>query len=535
MQGRRFENVGLWGWLTLAVALLAGSTSIYGGSLQEPAEPKPSLDGAVGWINSGPIELESLKGKIVLLDFWTYCCINCHHILPDLEKLEKKYGKELVVIGVHSGKFDAERDTENIRKKVAEYRIKHPVANDAEMRIWERFGASGWPTLTLIDPDGNVVGSRSGEGNYELFDRVIGELAAKFRKAGKLNEKPIEFATEESQYADKALLFPGKVLADAGSNRLFISDTGHNRIVQTDLNGGDPVVIGDGGHGLVDGSYAKARFNRQQGMCLEGDVLYVADTENHAIRAIDLKKKEVTTVVGDGQQAQHDPRHVFVGPGKTSQISSPWDVIQIPGSRTIYIAMAGPHQIWKFDPADGTVRSWAGSGRENILDGDLRDSNFAQPSGLATDGKHLFVADSEVSGVRIITGLSGPEPKVGRIVGKGLFDYGDRDGKGPEQVRLQHCLGLAYGDGKLFIADTYNNKVKACDPATATVATFVGTNESGDTDVPPTFYQPGGLSVVGDNLYVADTNNHKIKVVNLKTKTARTLEIPALKPPVPLP
>ena len=221
------------------------------------------------WLNvPAPLTLAALRGKVVLLDFWTYGCINCMHILPGLRRLEEKYRDELVVIGVHSGKFDAERNTENIRKKVAEYRIKHPVVNDAEMIIWERFGVSGWPTLALIDPDGNYVGAQSGEGNYALFDRVIGELADKFRRAGKLNEKPIEFASEESQYADKALLFPGKILADARGDRLFISDTGHNRIIQTDLNGGSPVVIGDGGQGLVDGPFDKARFNRQQGLCL---------------------------------------------------------------------------------------------------------------------------------------------------------------------------------------------------------------------------------------------------------------------------
>ncbi len=540
MQGRRFKNISLPGWLPLAVALLVGPSifgvpPLAGASAQQPGEFKPSLAGAVGWINSGPIDLDSLKGKIVLLDFWTYCCINCHHIIPDLEKLEKKYKNELVVIGVHSGKFDAERNTENIRAKVAEYRIKHPVANDAEMRIWERFQVSGWPTRVLIAPDGRVVESVSGEGNYEGFDRVIGQLADLYRKAGKLDETPVHFASEDSQYEDKAVLFPGKVLADAKSNRLFISDTGHNRIIQTDLEGKNPVVIGDGGEGLVDGGFARARFNRQQGMCLEGDTLYVADTENHAIRAIDLASKQVATLVGDGTQAQGDPRRPFIGPGKTSRISSPWDVIQIPGSRTIYIAMAGPHQIWKYDPVTSEVRSWAGSGYENILDGDLREARFAQPSGLATDGKNLFVADSEVSGVRIVSRIDGPAPHVGRIVGEGLFEFGDRDGKGPRQVRLQHCLGLAYGDGRLFIADTYNNKVKVCDPATATVTTFVGTVESGDADDPPTFYQPGGLSVAGDSLYVADTNNHKIKVVDLKTKKTRTLEIPALKPPAPLP
>ncbi|AMV36974.1 thioredoxin-like domain-containing protein [Planctomyces sp. SH-PL62] len=561
MQRPRSERNTTLGWLALAAGVVAlsawysntgpppgpsatdaGRLHVRRASLQAP--PAPSFDGAVGWINSGPIDLASLKGKVVLLDFWTYCCINCHHILPDLEKLEKKYKNELVVIGVHSGKFDAERNTENIRRKVAEYRIKHPVVNDAEMIIWERFDVHSWPTRVLIDPDGQVVvfgrdedgnpiTSIGGEGRYELFDFAIGKLADTFRKAGKLDETPMTFATEESQYADKPLLFPGKVLADAKSNRLFISDTGHDRIVQTDLDGKNPVLIGGGGQGLVDGDFATARFNRQQGMCLEGDVLYVADTENHAIRTVDLKAKTVTTVVGDGKQSDRDPRPPFEGPGKTSTISSPWDVIQVPGSRTIYIAMAGTHQIYAFDPESGVVRWFAGSGYENILDGTPAKSRFAQPSGFATDGENLFIADSEVSGVRVISGLRDAAPKVGRVVGMGLFEFGDRDGVGPAQVRLQHCLGLAFGDGKLYIADTYNNKVKVCDPEKAAVETFLGAVEAGDSDDPPRFHEPGGLSFADGKLYVADTNNHKIRVVDLGTRAVKTLEIPDLKPPGP--
>ncbi len=524
--------------LLAAIALVLLSAAPHA---QEAAE-KPSFDGAVGWINSGPIDLESLKGKVVLLDFWTYCCINCHHILPDLARLEAKYKNELVVIGVHSGKFDAERNTENIRRKVAEYRIKHPVVNDAEMEIWTRFDVHSWPSRVLIDPEGRVVAfgrddngnpvtAIGGEGRYELFDFAIGRLAADARKAGTLDEKPRTFPTEESQYADKPLLFPGKVLADAKSNRLFISDTGHNRIVMTDLDGKNALVVGDGGEGLVDGDFAKARFNRQQGMCLDGDVLYVADTENHAIRAVDLKAKTVTTVVGDGKQADRDPREPFVGPGKTSSISSPWDVVQLEGSKRIYIAMAGTHQIYAYDPGTGNLRRFAGSGHENIRDGLPDDARFAQPSGLATDGHDLYIADSEVSGVRVISGIEAGMPKVGRVVGKGLFDFGDRDGAGPEEVRLQHCLGLASADGKLYIADTYNNKVKVADPKTAEVATFLGDVKSGDSDDPARFHEPGGLSVAAGKLYVADTNNHKIRVVDLATKAVKTLEIPGLAPP----
>lgn len=529
----------------LAPLFLATAVAALGPAALAQADPQPvapSFDGAVGWINSGPIALDSLRGKVVLLDFWTYCCINCHHILPDLAKLEAKYKNELVVIGVHSGKFDAERNTENIRRKVAEYRIKHPVVNDAEMEIWTRFDVHSWPSRVLIDPEGNVVvfgrdengnpvTAVGGEGRYELFDFAIGKLAADARKKGILDEKPLTFPTEESQYADKPILFPGKVLADAKSNRLFISDTGHNRIVTTDLDGKDPVVIGDGGEGLVDGDFATARFNRQQGMCLDGDLLYVADTENHAIRAVDLKAKTVTTVVGDGKQSDRDPREPFVGPGKTSSISSPWDVIQLDGSKRIYIAMAGTHQVYAYDPDSGNVRRFAGSGYENIRDGSLDDARFAQPSGLATDGQNLFIADSEVSGVRVISGIPAGSPKVGRVVGKGLFDFGDRDGTGAEQVRLQHCLGLAFADGKLYIADTYNNKVKVADPKTAEVATLLGDVKSGDSDDPARFHEPGGLSVAAGKLYVADTNNHKIKVVDLATKAVKTLDIPGLAPP----
>ncbi|MGC8643063.1 MAG: thioredoxin-like domain-containing protein [Isosphaeraceae bacterium] len=491
-------------------------------------QPVPSLDGGVEWINSGPITLEQLRGKIVLLDFWTYCCINCHHILPTLAKLEKKYPHELVIIGVHSGKFSAERNSENIRRKVAEYRIKHPVVNDANMTIWERFQVNTWPTLILIAPDGRYYDRGSGEVAFETLDNEIGKLATAYK--GRLNLKPIEFEPEMNKIAPGALLFPGKVLADKPGNRLFISDTGHNRIVQTSLDGKGPVVIGSGAEGFVDGDFSKARFNRPQGICLSGEALYVADTENHAIRAVDLQARQVSTISGTGSQSERSPLDRYVGPAKTSALSSPWDIIQLPGTRGFYIAMAGPHEIWKLYPEKDEIGVWAGSGYENIQDGPRDSARFAQPSGLATDGEHLFVADSEVSGIRIISGIKEGRPAVGRIVGAGLFKFGDIDGIG-SAVRLQHCLGVAYGDGKLFIADTYNNKVKVCDPRSRSVKTFAGDGKPGSGNNPPRFYQPGGLSVAGDSLYVADTNNHQIRVIDVKSGAVRTLDITGLGAP----
>ena len=490
----------------------------------------PSLKGGVGWINSGPITLAELHGKIVLLDFWTFCCINCHHVLPDLAKLEEKYKNELVVIGVHTAKFDAERDTENIRRKVREYRIKHPVVNDANQVIWRHFGVQSWPTLVLLDANGKYLGGVSGEGHYDELDQVIGKLVQQHKAKGDLNLTPLKFSAEMERPSNGPLLFPGKVLADSKGKRLFVSDTGHNRIIQTDLEGANPIVIGDGEQGFEDGAFEKARFNRPQGMCLDGEMLYVADTENHAIRALDLKEHGVATIAGIGSQSPRMQAIPFSGPAKATALSSPWDIVRIPGERALYIAMAGPHQIWRLDLDSYAIGVFAGSGYENILDGPPDSARFAQPSGLATDGENLYVADSEVSGVREITGIPSKEPFVRTIVGTGLFDFGDRDGRGPI-VRLQHCLGVAYGDGHLYIADSYNNKIKVCTPKTQSVKSLVGSHKPGDSDDPPHFYEPGGLSVAGSNLYVADTNNHKIRVVDLKTNAVKTLALAGLTPP----
>lgn len=468
----------------------------------------------------------------MLLDFWTFCCINCHHVLPDLAKLEEKYKNELVVIGVHYPKFDAERDIENVRNKVREYRIKHPVVTDGNQVLWNRFGVNSWPTLVLIDVNGRYLGSIAGEGHYEQLDRVIGQLVEKHRANGDLNLTPLKFNPEMERPSSGPLLFPGKVLADTDGKRLFISDTGHNRIIQTDLEGAQPVVIGDGEEGFKDGVYEKARFNRPQGMCLDGDTLYIADTENHAIRAVDLKAGTVATIAGIGTQSPRMHAIPYSRPAKETALSSPWDIIRLPGEKALFIAMAGPHQIWKLNLDTSTIGVFAGSGYENILDGRPDSAQFAQPSGLATDGTTLFVADSEVSGIRAITGIPAKNPVVRTVVGTGLFKFGDRDGQSTN-VLLQHCLGLAFGDGHLYVADTYNNRVKVCNPQTQEVKALIGSHEPGESDDPPRFYEPGGLSVAGTSLYVADTNNHKVRVVNLKTNTLKTLALAGVSPPRP--
>src|SRR5438270_1236978 len=495
-------------------------------AVQEGAKTRaPELTGGRGWLNTDkPLSLAALKGKVVLLDFWTYGCINCMHIIPDLKKLEKKYPNELVVIGVHSAKFENEKDTDNIRRIILRYEIEHPIVNDADFKIWNAYAVNAWPTRYLIDPAGYVIGRLSGEGAYEALDKVIGDTIAEFRKRGELNEAPLKLVLEKAKVGDLPLAFPGKVLADEKSDRLFIADSDHNRIVIAKLDGTLVDVIGTGAHGMVSGSFETASFFRPQGMALDGDTLYVADTENHLLRQIDLKARTAQTIAGTGLQSHQLSES---GPAQKIALNSPWD-LQLVG-RTLYIAMAGPHQIWKLDLDKQEISTFAGSGREARLDGTLAESAFAQPSALATDGQTLYVSDAEANIIRAIH--LGPNPKVRTLVGGDLFDFGDVDASGND-VRLQHPLGLARWNDKLLVADTYNHRIKLLDPSSRSVKTFAGLGKPGQTGgATSAFYEPGGLAVANDKLYVADTNNHAIRIVDLKTKETRTLQIKGLQPP----
>ncbi|MBI1246903.1 redoxin domain-containing protein [bacterium] len=504
------------------------------------------------WLNTkGPLEIKDLRGKFVLLDFWTYCCINCMHILPELKKLEHEFPNELVVIGVHSAKFDTEKEAKNISEAILRYEIEHPVVNDDKLKIWNRYSVSSWPTLYIIDPEGNVVYLQRGEVKADEIKRVLNEAIPYYRENKLLDEKPIKFDLLAYSQTPTPLRFPGKLLADEKSNRLFIADSNHNRIVISSLDGKLEDVIGSGQIGAADGSYESAQFDHPQGMALVGDTLFVADTENHLLRKVDLKQKRVSTVAGTGEQAQNswpglaDNATIgnlpdrYVGLPKTTAINSPWALL--PHGDSLYIAMAGPHQIWKMKLDESEIGPYAGNGREDIVDGKLLPkipyemgySSFAQPSGLTTDGEQIFVADSEGSSIRAVP--FDPTKRVRTVIGTSRFDYGRLftfgDVDGPARTaKLQHPLGVCYVDGTIYVADTYNNKIKAVDATSGEVKTVAGTGEPGNSDEPTQFDEPAGLSYAGGKLYIADTNNHLIRVLDLVTKKVSTLTIDGLAP-----
>lgn len=469
----------------------------------------PEFPADTRWINTtSPVTLASLRGRVVVMDFWTYCCINCLHALPRLAALEQSYADQPVtVLGVHSGKFAQEHNDEKVRQAIDKYDIRHPVAMDDEFVIWNLWGARAWPTLVVLDSTGKVSKVMTGEPEPGQLESIVDQLLAEGKRNGSLRDgEGPELVAEAS--TTNVLDFPGKILV--ADERLFVADTGHHRVIVSDLNGNARQVFGGKEQGFVDGDAGRARFYEPQGMALVGDKLYVADRNNHAIRLIDLQSNKVSTVAGTGRKGTGRSSG---GGALTTDLRSPWALAWRDGG--LDIAMAGSHQIWRYTPVNKQVRVLAGSGAEAIVNGTLGGSAFAQPSGLWWSGKLLYVADSETSSVRAI---DIEKNQVRTLVGTGLFDFGFADGEGL-RAKLQHPLGITGVGDLLYVADSFNNALRVIDTLRNDLVKTI--KFSGVSPL----NEPSGVSLAGDKLYVADTNNHRIVIIDVKSKTGEVLDI----------
>ena len=464
----------------------------------------PEFPSGLAWINARrPLSVKGdLRGRVALLDFWTYCCINCMHILPILKRVEARFAKDPVVfIGVHSAKFLSEKDPQNIRRAVQRYGIVHPVVVDPDHDIWERFAVRSWPTLVLVDAGGYVRDTISGEIDETTLAGKIDALLAEGRDKGILAASPLDVSPDPD--ADRTFLrFPGKV--HVTQDRLFIADSGHNRLIVADLEGRVQAIVGEGGAGAQDGPAGEASFRNPQGMTSNEQQLFVADTGNHLLRGIDLATLEVTTLAGTGEIGK-EPGPFDPAEPRSVALRSPWALLRI--GRQLLIAMAGSHQIWVYDTDKHLIGPWAGSGREDHVDGPVAEAALAQPSGLAQAGRYILIADSEISSVRVI---DLEDSTVKTIVGRGLFDFGDEEGP-PDKVLLQHPLDVAVGPGTIYVADSYNNKIKGIAFGSMETRTLFGNGDPG------TLHEPGGLAVDGDSVVIADTNNHRVLRGNPQT------------------
>lgn len=499
------------------------------------------------WLNTGgkSLDLEALRGKIVLLDFWTFCCINCLHVLDELRPLEEQYSDVLVTVGVHSPKFEHEADPVALAAAVERYEIHHPVLDDPELDTWKAYTARAWPTLVVIDPEGYIVAHLSGEGHADGLAVLIPELIAEHEAKGTLHRGSGPYVAPEP--TSGTLRFPGKALflpAGRGSagdasaaphGSWLVTDTGHHRVLELGTDFKTVLAtFGTGAKGYADGpaagDLATAQFNEPQGLVLlpedvaarVGYDVVIADSVNHRLRGLSLQDGKATTLVGNGVQ-----RLLEAGPARVDEdaagftgrlsehplevsLSSPWDVVWSTKLNAVVIAMAGTHQIFSFEPLTGAVAIAAGNGLEGLLDGPAHEAWFAQPSGLAEDAAgNIWVADSETSALRKLVIDDDGGVTVETAIGKGLFDFGFRDGAAAE-ARLQHPLGVTVlPDGSVAIADTYNGAVRRYDPAARTVSTLArGLSEPSDVIVDHTH-------AVGSEplLVVVEANKHQLVYV----------------------
>ncbi|MFI1430167.1 NHL domain-containing thioredoxin family protein [Streptomyces lydicus] len=463
----------------------------------------PELIGKGGWLNTGDkdLTLSDLRGRIVVLDFWTFCCVNCLHVLDELRELEERHRDTVVIIGVHSPKFVHEAEHQAVVDAVERYGVEHPVLDDPELATWKQYAVRAWPTLVVIDPEGYVVAQHAGEGHAHALAKLVEELEAEHGAKGTLRRGDGPYVPPEPVATD--LRFPGKAVRLPGGTFL-VSDTTRHQLVELAADGEQVLRrIGSGERGLTPDS-----FNEPQGLALLPDgTVAVADTVNHALRVFDPATGALETVAGTGKQWwQGSPTS---GPAREVALSSPWDLAW--WQDRLWIAMAGVHQLWTYDPATGTVEVAAGTTNEGLVDGPAAEAWFAQPSGLAAAGDRLWVADSETSAVRWVERAGGGDGYVVRTaVGTGLFDFGHRDGPA-DQALLQHPLGVtALPDGSVAVADTYNHALRRYDPASGEVTTLA-------TDL----REPSAAVLAEDDIVVVESARHRLTRLRLPEEAVR--------------
>ncbi|MFC9289292.1 NHL domain-containing thioredoxin family protein [Streptomyces sp. NPDC057052] len=457
----------------------------------------PELVGRGGWLNTGGRRygLADLRGRILVLDFWTFCCVNCLHVLDELRELEEKHRDTVVVIGVHSPKFVHEAEHGAVADAVERYGVEHPVLDDPELATWKQYAVRAWPTLVVVDPEGYVVAQHAGEGHVHAIERLVTELEAEHAAKGTLRRGDGPYVAPEPEPTN--LRFPGRAVLLPSGN-LLVSDTTRHQLVELAADGESVVRrIGSGARGFADGPAGTAAFNEPQGLALLDDSsVVVADTVNHALRRLDPESGRVTTLAGTGRQWTRGAPDA--GPAREVDLSSPWDVARWQGK--VWIAMAGIHQLWTYDPADRTVSVAAGTTDEGLVDGPAAEAWFAQPSGLAATADRLWLADSETSALRWVD----RDGVVRTAVGTGLFDFGHRDGAAG-QALLQHPLGVtALPDGSVAVCDTYNHALRRYDPATGEVTTLA-------TDL----REPSGAVLVGKDIVVVESARHRLTRLRL--------------------
>jgi thiol-disulfide isomerase/thioredoxin len=467
----------------------------------------PEFPPGLVWFNSdAPARLAEQSGRVVLLNFYDFSSIACRQIVAELNLLVNKYRNDLLILGIHSPGYPGETSVVHLRQSINKYHVAYPVVHDAELKVWHAYGLKNRPTQVLVDREGLVVGSLSGAGKTDRLEQVIRyQCARRSRvKSCVTSLSPVPRVPPASGF----LSFPGRLVV--AGNKLFIADSGHNRILMTSRNGVVLRQYGSETEGFVDGQGESAAFNNPQGMLLADDFLYVADTGNHAIRRINIRTDDIDTIAGNGKVGRAGPRSSAMP--LSCSLNAPMDLAMKDG--VLYIAMGGAHQIWRLSLVANRIEVFTGKGEIGLVDGAPSVAAFAQPSGLTVLGEQLYVVDADAGAVRAVDLVTGT---VKTRVGARLFGFGNRDGGGntallqfPQDIKADPRHRV------LWIADTYNNKIRRVELDSGFVSSPAvdrGLNE------------PGGLAFHDDTLYIANTNAHEIVCINPDDGHTTTLNV----------
>ncbi len=488
------------------------------------------------WLNlSRPLEIPDLKDRIILLDFWNYACVSCVQSLPEIKKLENQFGSKLLIIGVHSAKFNNEKDLSAVKKAVLKHDITYPVINDSKLEIWNNFKINALPTFVLINPHGNIFKTYIGENELVKIKGDIKKLIDKFKF--EINRNPLPVRLEKFISIKNILDFPTKLeyVADFSYNShhspaILIANTGGNNIIASSLSGNIVAKIGSGIAGFVDGDFDQASFKSPKGLIYQADKIYLADTANNALREIDLKLGKVKTLIGSGNVGEKIAIDNKPLEAKNIDLASPTDIEFFPDKNNIAIANSGTNQILSYNIKNQTISVLAGDGFEGVLDGKYPKNSLAQTSDMSVFGRKLYFVDASSSSLRVLE----EDGNLKTLIGKDLNFFGHQNGN-KSVAKMQHPLGLIVDDTGAYISDSFNHTIRKYDFASNQISDLSGKQKKGDgigLENLTQFDEPDGIISVLGNFYIADSNNNRIVILNRANLASEILNV---MPPLKLP
>jgi hypothetical protein len=470
------------------------------------ATPAPEFPPTLDWLNlSSPLRMAQLRGKVCALAFVNAGSAWSLQRLNDLAHLRARHGERLHVVAVHVPKFDHERDPRRVAKRFNRQKLEFPIAHDADWTLWQHYDIEAWPTVVLIDGEGRIRERIAGDAPVRELDARVVKLQDEIVPQSR-SVDPIEMRRNGEPMLP--LRFP--VGLALGGSYLYVADSGHHRVLECDHGGRVLRQFGSGGPGFIDGPMELAAFNRPHGLCVQRDVLYVADSGNHAIRRIHLRSGDIETLCGAGRPGQPTPGPI--GDPRMVALDQPRAVAM--GSGAMFIATAGDNCIWRYDLGSPAITRLAGSGALDVGDGTGEEAAFAEPVSLACVQQVVYVCDAAGSAIRSIKGQAG---QVATVLGQDVWNFGQADGV-RAKARLQQPLAIALDPDApvLWIADSGNDALRTLRLGGGELTTYA---------LPQRLHAPSGLAVAEGVVWIADTDAHAVLRLDTKDGTLRHVPI----------